>query len=485
MPSTTPSARTHLKLTFGANQFYTLFMGLLTVLLFYLAFPSVGFADLAWITIVPGIIALNKIALRSAFMLGLLTATLGWMCSIWWSVNGIAEITSSSPNIALPFVFFFCLLSAIPYACASWLHVRLGLGHSLRGAFASAAIFTVLINYIPHILPGNLTHALYLRPLFIQLADIGGVALVFFIIHCVNILIANGITLTRTNRTKAINCFVMAILLFIGNISYGHYKSELLHTDVSAQVKSLRLAIMQPNIDITNRTREDWFEQQKKLSQLFLSVNEEQDIDLIIFPEVPVPISYRHYPKDKGFFDQFLTETPLLLTAISPISETIDDNAGYFNTMEFIQEQSIKQDYAKQVLLPFGEYLPFEQYMPWLREIFPFAPNYKPGKESALITIKNSQGDSIQAIPLICYEAVFAEQVAAGVAQGGELMINSSNDAWFYHAAGKRVHLALSVFRSIEYRKYLVRATNTGLSGVIDPYGNFVKESLLTENTQS
>ena len=137
------------------------------------------------------------------------------------------------------------------------------------------------------------------------------------------------------------------------------------------------------------------------------------------------------------------------------------------------------------MLLPFGEYLPFEQYIPWLREIFPFAPNYKPGKESALITIKNTQGDSIKAIPLICYEAVFSEQVAAGVAQGGQFMINSSNDAWFYHAAGKRVHLALSIFRSIEYRKYLVRATNTGLSGVIDPYGNFVKESLLTENTQS
>jgi len=152
--------------------------------------------------------------------------------------------------------------------------------------------------------------------------------------------------------------------------------------------------------------------------------------------------------------------------------------------MEFINNQEVKQDYAKQVLLPFGEYLPFEQQLPWLRKIFPFAPNYQAGKQSVLFTIKNSQGSSIKAIPLICYEAVFSDRVAIGIKEGGEFMINSSNDAWFNHPAGKRVHLALSLFRSIEYRQYLVRATNTGLSGVINPYGRFVKGSQIAADTQ-
>ena len=168
------------------NQFYSLLLGLVTVFLFFLAFPSSGIAELTWLVMVPIIVALNRMCLRNAFVLGLLTATLGWMSSIWWAVNGVAEITSSSFNVALPLVFFFCFISAIPYACACWLHVRLSLGNSLSGAFASATIFTVLVNYTPQILPGNLAHALYLQPIFIQLADIGGVALVFFLIHCVN-----------------------------------------------------------------------------------------------------------------------------------------------------------------------------------------------------------------------------------------------------------------------------------------------------------
>lgn len=478
------STRLPLKFIFDANQFFSLSMGLVTVLLFYLAFPSGGIADLAWITIVPVVIALNKIELRNAFVLGLLTATLGWMCSIWWAVNGIAEITSSSPNIVLPFVFFFCFISAIPYACACWFHVRFNLGNSLIGAFLSAIIFTVFVNYIPHILPGNLAHALYLKPQYIQLADTGGVPLVFFLIHCVNLLIANGITMIKINKLKAIHCFIMAIFLFIGNFGYGYYKSEVFRSDVIAQDKKLRVAILQPNIDISKRTRHDWLEQQKTLSKLLLNIDKEQDIDLVIFPEVPVPISYRYYSKDKAFFNQTNTQTPLLLTAIKPINGTVNSKDGYFNTMELIQDKLVKQDYAKQMLLPFGEYLPFEHTFPWLRKIFPFAPNYKAGTESTLFTIQNSKGNSIKAIPLICYEAVFTDQVASGIAQGGELMINSSNDAWFSHSAGKKVHLALSLFRSIEYRKYLIRATNNGLSGVIDPYGYFVKGSQIMTNTQ-
>ena len=257
-----------------------------------------------------------------------------------------------------------------------------------------------------------------------------------------------------------------------------------MNADLPTVAKSLRIAIVQPNIAITNRSRDDWLVVQENLKQLILQIENEQNIDLIVFPEVPVPISYRYYKEDEDFFKLLIENTSLLLTTIKPLSESLENDTGYFNTMELIEENSVKQDYAKQVLLPFGEYLPFEKNLPWLREIFPFAPNYKPGKQSALFEVNNSKDISFKAIPLICYEAVFSEQVAKGVAQGGEFLINSSNDAWFYHTAGKRVHFALSLFRSIEYRKYLVRTTNTGLTAVIDPYGNIVEGSQIKENTR-
>ena len=165
-------------------------MVLITVLLFYLAFPSGGVGYLSWVALVPVITALNRSSGRNAFMLGLLAATLGWMCSIWWAISGVSEITSTPPNLVIPIIFLLCLLSALPYAIACWLYVRLKLGHSVTGALKSAVIFTVLVNYIPHILPGNLAHALYQQPVFLQLADVGGVALVFLIVNCINFLLA-------------------------------------------------------------------------------------------------------------------------------------------------------------------------------------------------------------------------------------------------------------------------------------------------------
>ena len=457
-------------------------MVLTTVLLFYLAFPSGGFGDLSWITLVPIIVALNKSSSKNAFMLGLLAATLGWMCSIWWAVNGISEITSTPINLAIPIVFIFCLLSAVPYAFACWLHVRLNLGKSIIGALISAVIFTVLINYIPHILPGNLAHALYQRPLFIQLADIGGVPLVFFIIHSVNFLLANGITLAEKNKQKAKASVVLAVIIFLGNIGYGQYRIQQSYLLDDSAGKKIRIAIIQPNIDIKNRTRNDWFLQQNTLKGVLNKLEVNNDIDLVVLPEIPVPISYQYYSEDKLYFDRNLSSKPLLLTTIKPVHNTINDNSGYFNTMELVIEKEVRQQYSKQVLLPFGEYIPFEKKIPWLRDLFPYAPNYQRGKDDVLFAV-NSNDNVINVIPLICYEAVFSDIVGKGVKEGGELLINSSNDGWFNDPAGNKTHYALSLFRSIEYRKYLVRVTNTGISGIITPYGDLLDSSMIESNT--
>ncbi|MCI2282725.1 apolipoprotein N-acyltransferase [Colwellia sp. MSW7] len=467
------------------KQCFDLVMAFTTVALFYFAFPSGGLGDLAWLTLVPVVIALNNSSGRNAFFLGLLAATLGWMCSIWWAINGISEITSTQANLVIPFVFIFCFLSALPYAIACWFHVRLKSGYSVVGALSSAVIFTVLVNYIPHILPGNLAHALYKRPLFIQLADVGGVPLVFYIIHCINFLLANAITLVKTNRRQSQGCLLLAITLFFANIAYGDYRLSQSQVFDGKAGKTLHIAMLQPNIDIKNRTRNDWKTQQTLLTPVLDTLEQNQNVDLVVFPEVPVPISYQYYPEDKLYFEKHLPSKTLLMTTIKPANNhfesDINENGSYFNTMELIAHKRVTQEYSKQVLLPFGEYIPFQKSMPWLKDLFPYAPNYKPGNQSTLLTIKNND-NVIHVIPLICYEAVFTEIVGNGVKKGGEILINSSNDDWFAHIAGKNTHYALALFRTIEFRKYLVRTTNTGVSGIITPYGRLLDSSKIDDN---
>jgi apolipoprotein N-acyltransferase len=465
------------------QQLPELLLILLTVALFYLAFPTGGYGYLAWFVLIPVFLALKNQNKRHAFSTGFLAATLGWILSIWWVVPGLSSITSSSPSLIVPLVLLYCCLSALPYALGAWFHVYLRCGKSVYGALLSALIFTILVNYTPQILPGNLAHALYEQPILIQSADIGGVPLVFFIIHSVSFLLANAITIGKSDRTQAICCVLLAISIFGVNYIYGNFKINQGDSAVHESVKTINVAMVQPNISIKNRTREDWQALAPELMELISGITQKEQVDLVILPELPIPISFQYFDFDTALFNQLATHTRLLLTAIQPVGDELGDNYGYFNTMELIDNKHPVQQYAKQVLLPFGEYLPFEEIFPWLRTIFPYAPNYKNGNGDVLFELP-LQDQSIKVVPLICYEAVFPDIVGQGIKAGGELLINTSNDAWFGGSKGQSVHLALSTFRSVEYRKVMIRNTNNGISVIIDPYGRQIPSSKITPHTR-
>ena len=340
-----------------------------------------------------------------------------------------------------------------------------------------------MVNYTPQILPGNLAHALYDKPVFIQAADIGGVPLVFFIIHSVCFLLSNAITIDKEHNSQRIGCFLLAIAVFCANYSYGYLKINQSNTVPVEGVRDIKVAMVQPNISIENRTRKDWHDIAPDIMDMISEITETKHVDVVILPELPMPISFQYFEFDKNILKKSLSNTSLLLTAIKPLGEELEDSKGYFNTMEFITNNQLKQSYAKQVLLPFGEYLPFEDTLPWLRDIFPYTPNYKQGHANTLFELQ-LQDKSINVVPLICYEAVFSSIVGQGVYMGGDLLINTSNDAWFGESAGQRVHLALSTFRSIEYRKTLIRSTNNGISVIIDPYGYQIASSKIKPHTR-
>jgi len=417
-----------------------------------------------------------------AFKLSLLAATLGWLCSIWWVIDGLSKISNAPINVVLPVVFLFCVLAALPYALAFWLQAKLRLKASIYGAVLSALIFTCLINYIPHVLPGNLAHALYLQTNQIQLASIGGVALVFFVIHLVNVCLAYGLINLKQAPIISVRLMVLAACLFASNLYFGTQKtSDSLDTDEIIN-NEIKIAMIQPNISVENRTRDDWLVQAEHLVPLIQHVANQPDVNLIVMPEIPVPLSFQHFDEDKKMIKQALGSVPLMLTSIEPVGNEISENNGYFNTVELITGGQLQLTYYKQVLLPFGEYLPFEQYFPWLRNLFPNMPNYLTKQTSSSLPLSLENRD-VNLVPLICYEAVFSDHLRDALASSGDVLINTSNDGWFSALAGNRTHLALALFRTIEFNKPMVRSTNTGISVVIDNKGRIIEESRIPSET--
>lgn len=461
----------------------------LTVALFYLAFPSGGYAMLAWIAIVPVLLALPSATQKQSFYLGFLAALLGWMASIWWAVDGVARVSQSHPSIILPLIFIFCVLCALPYGVATWLCRKNQWLSSISGAFKFTIVLTLLINFLPQILPGNLAHSLYLSPEYIQLASIGGVPFVFFIVHAVNVLIALSLLQIKNNLVLSLKASLIALAFFMVNLGIGHVllSQQAQHFEQDLPSKQINVAYVQPNFNTSHRTRGDWPIAKGRFDDLIFSLappESEQSIDLIILPEIPIPISYQQYAIDEQALNAWSKVAGLLYAGIGydEHNELSVQTPRYFNSVEYISDQSLAGHYDKQKLLPFAEYLPFEQKLPWLRSLFPYIPRYQYGDNVPILVI-NENDKLFNIVPLICYEGVFSDLVGQGVDAGGELLVNVVNDAWFGQTAGKDVHLSLTLFRSVEYRKPLIRVTNSGISGLILPTGELVNASVLANDT--
>jgi apolipoprotein N-acyltransferase len=141
------------------------------------------------------------------------------------------------------------------------------------------------------------------------------------------------------------------------------------------------------------------------------------------------------------------------------------------------RDGSVRGIYDKRELLMFGEYLPAEPKFPWLRRLLPHAGAFSAGNSPRPLSL-NGWGIAT----LICYEDILDDLVRDTVNAGDtDLLVDISSDAWFRRSEVPALHLALARLRSIEHRRFLVHATTTGVSAVVDPTGRIV--ALLPPNS--
>ncbi|WP_267157613.1 apolipoprotein N-acyltransferase [Sulfitobacter sp. F26204] len=149
------------------------------------------------------------------------------------------------------------------------------------------------------------------------------------------------------------------------------------------------------------------------------------------------------------------------------------DDSAYYNSMVVLEQGGeVAQIYDKHHLVPFGEYMPFSDVFARIG-VFGLAQRARGGYASGSGAKVLDFGEMGRALPLICYEAVFAQDVNAAP-ERPDFLIQITNDAWFGKAAGPRQHLAQARMRAIEQGLPLARSANTGISAMIDPYGRLL-----------
>jgi len=158
---------------------------------------------------------------------------------------------------------------------------------------------------------------------------------------------------------------------------------------------------------------------------------------------------------------------------------SFDRDASRYNAAFAVRPDGrVLPPYFKQILIPFGEYMPFSSLLPWLGRLNAKAGVFAAGTEVKVFDYPMRRGDgtryTLRVAPLICYEDTVPALARAATLGGAELLVNLTSDSWFGRSAALHQHHLIAAFRAIESRRFLVRATSTGLSGVVDPLGTTI-----------
>jgi apolipoprotein N-acyltransferase len=197
-------------------------------------------------------------------------------------------------------------------------------------------------------------------------------------------------------------------------------------------------------------------------------------IGVVIWPETAVPFLLADTPEALSAIAAVLPAGTSLLVGSARLVEERDAqdalirNRIYNSLLVIDDEGNVVGSYDKIHLVPFGEYLPFQDFLESLgmMQLTGVRGGFSVGQGPRLLTVPGAP----PATPLICYEIIFPHEITEAGTRPGWLL-NVTNDAWFGSSAGPYQHFHQAQVRAVEQGLPVVRAANTGISAVIDPYG--------------
>ena len=453
-------------------------------LLLTASFPDVGHPLIAWFALIPLMAALRNNSALDSFRLGFLCGLVHFNTLIYWIIPCLKTYGMLPLYLSLLILFLFAAFLSLFMA-----GFALALNRLCRDAktlffiapvlwvvfeFARANLFTgfpwELLGYSQH----RILH-------LIQIADITGVYGVSWLIVTGNVSVLllyltlsgrewNGRACFRRHAVASLAGFIILLALVWG---YGMWRIDGVEKAM-AVAPFKRVSVIQGNIS-----------QQLKWDPAFqiatidrytaLSRREAMAAPhLVVWPETAMPFYFGH--------DAPLTGR--VLKGIQPINADFiisspgfirDENRVQYRNRAFLLEAGSKKAsgiYDKAHLVPFGEYVPFKQWLPFLGKLVAQAGDFSAGEKGATLEWREHRIGM-----LICYELIFPYLSREATRNGADLLTNITNDAWYGRTSAPYQHFSMAVFRAVENRRAQARAANTGISGFVDPTGRVVSAS--------
>jgi apolipoprotein N-acyltransferase len=451
-------------------------LAILSGIMLSASFPPGTFDWMAWIAIIPLLKSLENERPLNAFRLGMIAGLAHYLTLMYWVIFAVNTYGELGLLTSTGILFLLCLyLSLFPafFSCLVNFSgsrkfivlITAGLWASLEYARA------VLITGFPWCLLG---YSQFNRAWLIQISDITGVYGISFLLAAVNVLIY--LLIFREfrgawKRTLIIETSTVLALLLVC-LFYGVY--SLSDADKKDKViKFQTVSIIQGNIDQSVKWDAAFM---KESMDKYLALSRSAMVsrpDLIVWPETAAPFFFQDKTESSEDLLRMAGESGAWLIFGSPAYEKDEIFVRYYNRAYLASpEGSIKGYYDKVHLVPFVEYIPLKNFLPFIHRLVVAAGDFSSGEQSGLLKMSDATAGA-----LICYEAIFPDQARTEVRNGADFFVVLSNDAWFGMTSAPYQLMTMSIFRAVENRRPLVRATNTGLSGFIDAYGRITAES--------
>ncbi len=479
--------------------------GILQVLPFPIAGPTpLWRTAFCWVALLPLLWALlgdsttgKTLTLKQGAALGYVAGFVWYLGNCYWIYQTMYLYGGLAKPIAVGILTLFCLYLGLYHALFATLLAACRMRFGRRAtlffvpfAWVAVELARARITGLPWDLLGV---AQVDSPLLTRLAPVTGVYGLSFVIAAINALWLVRVRVrehrfTRPALTLAGVVIVVLYVLFLRGVAI--YKAvpvtaqatllqenlEVGAADIGPQLSTQQLLnsfsklSLHPSLSRCNGIPELPSTQCVAFTTPIRNKSEAPtSTDLIVWPESPAPFEEQD-PAFREALSALAREAsaPIIVGNIG-IDRSNANARGYnlFNSASFIAPNGdFAGRYDKMHLVPFGEYVPFKNLFFFAKSLLNEVGTFDPGTRRVVFTANGHTYGTF-----ICYESIFANEIRQYVQQGAEVLVNISNDGWYGDTSAPWQHLNMVRMRAIENHRWILRATNTGVTAVINPYG--------------
>ncbi|HKA28601.1 MAG TPA: apolipoprotein N-acyltransferase [Candidatus Binatia bacterium] len=443
---------------------------------------------LGWVMLVPWLAALDRArSLRATLAVALLMTVAFEVAGFGWFAEAVERYTATPAPVALVLLALFAPLlqpQLITCALARWATLRRGSG-ALRVALAGACAWVGTEWAVPKLFGDTIGYGLWPSAWMRQGADVAGLpGLTLVLLLGNDCALVTARALAGGVHRRAATAAAMLAALAAALMGYGVVRERAL-APLADRVAPVEVGIVQADIGRYDRlaAARGTFGAVEAILGVHVLLSQKllrhETLDLLVWPETVYPTTFGTPKSPEGAAFDGAIASFVSRTGIPLVFGAYDSEDGHeFNAAVLLEPARTGplafETYRKATLFPLTERVPALLDGTRVRRWLPWLGSWTPGAGGDVLTVTLRGGRRLRVAPLICYDALAPALARNAVRSGAELIVTLSNDGWFGSGPAPWLHLVGAAFRSVETRRPQVRATNTGISAVIDAQGGIL-----------